>query len=106
MKKSYLLILVCLVTVVPAFSQERPRFFDNFDTARGVQVYRPPAPSVQNARTVAVRTPGKSSDKKLVKKTVQSRMSADDSYALKDVPRAAAKLTMGTSSHMNGFTTG
>ena len=41
MKKSHLVLTICLLTVVPTIAQERQRFFDNFDTARGVQVYRP-----------------------------------------------------------------
>src|SRR5438128_781366 len=106
MKKSQLLILVCLLTAFSSFAQERPRFFDNFDTAGGVQVYRPPTPSIPRSKTLAAKTPIKVTDKKLVKKTVQSRMSAAESYALWDAPNASAKLTMGTSSRMNGFTTG
>jgi len=40
MKKAYLTIILCLVAVLPALAQERQRFFDNFDTSRGVTVIR------------------------------------------------------------------
>src|SRR4051812_44043874 len=41
MKISHLSILLCLLAAVPTFAQQRPRFFDNFDTSRGVEVQRP-----------------------------------------------------------------
>lgn len=41
MKRSHLTILVSLLTVLPGFSQDRPRYFDNFDTSRGVNVVKP-----------------------------------------------------------------
>jgi len=105
MKKIHLLIVVCLATVVPAFSQERPRFFDNFDTAHGVQVYRPPTIAAAKPKAAPAKTSAKTPDtKRLVKKTVQTKMNAAESYALADTPRT--KLTMGTSSRLNGFTTG
>ena len=41
MKKSHLIIVAALFLAVPAFSQDRPRIFDNFDTTRGVHVVKP-----------------------------------------------------------------
>ncbi len=41
MKTAHLTILAILLAAVPAISQERPRFFDNFDTSRGVNVVKP-----------------------------------------------------------------
>jgi Transglycosylase SLT domain len=56
MKKSHLTILVSLLTVIPAFSQDRPRYFDNFDTVRGVNVVKPPYVPVVSKTTVATPT--------------------------------------------------
>ena len=109
MKISHLAITTLVLTVVPTFAQERPRFFDNFDTQRGVQVQvqRPNfTPIAAKAKPLAVPTklgPGK----KLVQKTAQSRMNVSEGLANREMPRAEYnKLTMGTASHMKGFTTG
>jgi len=112
MKISYLLLLATLLLAISASAQDRPRFFDNFDTARGVQVYRPAAPVVPKAvdpRSSASRT----KDKKLVQKTgsntpAASKMNVAEGLAQRDPQRTAdaARLMMAAGSSMKGFTTG
>lgn len=113
MKKSHL-ILVSLLAVVPAISQERSRVFDNFDTSRGVTVTNP------NFVPIAAKiksAPSKlSSGKKLVQKTSQvrpapvSRMNVSEGLANGELANAAAanapKFNMNAASGMKGFTTG
>jgi len=41
MQNSHLTIFIIVLTAIPALSQERSRFFDNFDTSHGVQVVKP-----------------------------------------------------------------
>jgi len=97
MKRSHLILAFVCFLSINTFAQDRPRFFDNFDTSRGVQVYRAPMPV-----SVAV----KPKDKKLLKKTGQSkaRMNVSEGFAR---PQAdSLRMMMGTSSGMNGFTTG
>jgi soluble lytic murein transglycosylase-like protein len=110
MKRACLFPIAIFLLSLPSFGQQRPRFFDNFDTSRGVQVYRPPSP-VSSA---------KSRNKKLVEKTVQSRSvstptktartrtSVYDGLADREPSRPAESLrmTMGTAAGMKGFTTG
>ena len=106
MKKSYLIIVISLLSIVPVISQDRPRILDNFDIARGVQVNRTefiPVAAKLKKDTAAKMTPGKN----LVQKTVQSRMSVTEGLASRDLPRAEYnKLIMAAGSRMNGFTTG
>ena len=99
MKKSYLILAAVCFFSIPTFAQERPRFFDNFDTSRGVQVYRP---------SVAAAVTAKTKDRKLVKKTVQSqaRMNVNEGYAKPQATYTSESLKMGSSSGMKGFTTG
>lgn len=89
---------VCLLGSL-AISQDRARYFDNFDLARGVHVYRP-------AAAVIPTTAVKPKDKKLVKKTGQttSRMAVTDGFAR---PQAdSIRLVMGSATGLKGFTTG
>jgi len=103
MKRSYLLlVLVCLLGIT-TFAQNRPRFFDNFDTSRGVQVYRPAAPAV----TAVVRA----TDKKYLKRTGKSqpRVTVTDRFVRPENINNNSnnlRMMMGTSSGMKGFTTG
>ncbi len=108
MKKSHLILVAILLLSVSAFAQQRPRFFDNFDTAKGVQVYRPAPPvSVPIAKQTA-------KSKKLTQKTAQvvvagrSRMNAGDGLAQRESQRSAevTRLIMAAGSSMKGFTTG
>src|SRR5688572_12794770 len=105
MKTSHLVVALLLFTAVPAFAQDRSRFFDNFDTSVGVKVHRNDfVPIAAKAKI----TPSKlGNSKKLVKKTGQSRMNVTEGLASREVPRVEMnKLLMGTASHMKGFTTG
>lgn len=89
MKKTLRYIFVFALLVAPALGQQpRSRVFDNFDTARGVQVTSP---------TVAPVTEAKS--KPLVKKTAQVT-------AVKVQPVKAARITMAMERSMGNFTTG
>lgn len=100
MKKSYLILACMCFLSIPTFAQDRPRFFDNFDTSRGVQVYRPTVAAAVTAKTT--------NNKKLVNKTVQSkaRMNVTDGFARPEPTYTRDSLRMGTSSGMKGFTTG
>lgn len=117
MKKLITVTGVCFCLAVSAFGQNSPRVFDNFDTAAGVNVIKPPAPQV--AKNVKKKINGKwvviTSDP-LVKKTVQSRavppkpvQSVADGLASREGSTPVAnstKLMMGSSKELKGFTTG
>jgi soluble lytic murein transglycosylase-like protein len=96
-----------MLAVIPVVAQERPRILDNFDIARGVQVYRSEFIPVA-AKSKSIAAPSKlANGKKLVQKTVQTRMNVTEGLASRDMPRTEYnKLIMGTASHMKGFTTG
>ena len=99
MKRSHLILACICFLSTQAFAQNLPRFFDNFDTARGVQVQRP---------TMAAAVTAKTTNKKLVKKTsqTQSRMNVSDGFARPQDVYRADRLMMGTAVGMKGFTTG
>ena len=80
-------------------AQTRSRVFDNFDTAKGVQVITP---------TVAPAYPSNTKEKnKLVKKTGQSKMSVGEGLSQQGIKNTnSARLTMSAGANMNGFTTG
>ena len=122
MKKSHLILTLLVLTAAPAFAQERQRFFDNFDTSRGVQVQRPnlvsvPAKSKPKTTANATKT---TVNKRLVQKTAQTgrnaplvlaprvtAMSVTDGLASREMSNAEySRLLMGAASHMRGFTTG
>ena len=107
MKKSHLVIAVLVLSVVPSLAQERQRIFDNFDTAKGVQIYRPDfQPVAASAKKTAVPTK-LTTDKKLVQKTSRARMRVTEGLASRQAGRPEySRLAMGTSSHLKGFTTG
>ena len=110
MKRSYLLILATLLVGISASAQDRPRFFDNFDTSRGVQVYTPVAPSMSKTLLAGATSP-RAKDKKLVQKTAintPSRMNPGDGLAQRESTRTAdsLRMTMAVGSGMKGFTTG
>ena len=106
MKKSYLILACICFLSIPTFAQDRPRFFDNFDTSRGVQVYRSTVAAAVTAKTT--------NNKKLVKKTVQSqarnqsqaRMSVTDGFARPEPTYTRDSLRMGTASGMKEFSSG
>ena len=115
MKKTCL-VLFFLIGVVPCFSQERPRIFDNFDTVRGVQVYVP----TSTALAVKARKSGKNPtvDQKLIKKTasvtpsksraVTRKMNPSEGLADRETPSSAndRSMRMSSNSGLKGFTTG
>jgi hypothetical protein len=115
MKHTHLTLLVLVLAAIPAFSQERPRFFDNFDTARGVQVYRPDfVPVGAKLKNPASKTPV---NNKLVQPTAMVRtppkrtkaMNVSEGLAERETPMSNveySKLLMGSASHLRGFTTG
>ncbi|HEX2638982.1 MAG TPA: lytic transglycosylase domain-containing protein [Pyrinomonadaceae bacterium] len=109
---SLVLILVALASFYAA-AQNGPRTFDNFDRSQGVQVYLPPPPPAPAKTTVKRKRGSKwvvQTEDKLVKKTGQSSMvvKVTDGLAQREatVSPNAAKLAMGTSSSLKGFTTG
>jgi soluble lytic murein transglycosylase-like protein len=107
MKNPHLVLAICLLTVVPAIGQERQRTFDNFDTANGVQVYHPEFIPVAAKSKPSARSAKASTNKKLVQKTVQSRMNVSEGLANREMPRAEYnKLLMAAGTHLRGFTTG
>lgn len=129
MKKSHLTILVSLLTVIPAFSQDRPRYFDNFDTSRGVHVVKPAYVPVSSKTTSATPTgntkvmngkrylmpTGMSSPAKTVasqKPTSRATpMSMSDGFADREISnysvnRSSGSTMMGPIGGMKGFTTG
>lgn len=103
MKIPHLVFTFTVLAAVPTYAQERARFFDNFDTSRGVQVVRPEfVPIAAKAKASAVPTKLNNSKKLVEKTTLTGRMNAAESFAMRDYNR----LTMGASTHMKGFTTG
>lgn len=111
MKKAPLLV-ISLLAVAPAFSQEVPRYFDNFDTSRGVQVIRPEPIAVLPPKTKPATA---RANKKLVQRTaavtpkmpVIQRMGVSEGLADSELTSTAGnKLTMGSGGGMKGFTTG
>lgn len=109
MKKAYLIAIVAATLAVAVSGQDRPRFFDNFDTSHGVQVYRPAPPPVK-VKPVSQKLLSQR-NRKLVQKTVQitkSKMSVNEGLAQREAPRSAEamRLIMAAGSSMKGFTTG
>jgi len=108
MKKSHLILTAILLLSVSVVAQQRPRFFDNFDTAKGVEVYRPTPPVVVPLARQSAK------GKKLVQKTAQvvvtgkSKMNASDGLAQREAVYSAevTRLMMAAGSSMKGFTTG
>ncbi len=129
MKKSHLTILVSLLTVIPAFSQDRARYFDNFDTSRGVHVVKPayvPVVSktmsatptgntkVMNGKRYLMPT-GMTAPAKAAPSTKatqrNARMNVTDGYADREIANYALNKTSGGQTiasigGMKGFTTG
>ena len=107
MKKAGLVILA--VTMLGASAQAQNRVFDNFDRSQGVVVYRPPAPVMPQA-TVTKRTrKGRYevvTKENLVKKTAQTAAVTDGLATREGAFRPTTRLSMGSSTHLKGFTTG
>ena len=124
MKRSHLFAFCILALSTAASAQDRPRFFDNFDTARGVQVVKPAsakptAQSSNSASPISYTTPtggtkvinGKrflmpagTTDQATNSKTTRSSRVAKTGLSLAAVEQP--HMTMGTVAGLRGFTTG
>lgn len=116
MKKKYLLIFALFCLAASAYGQKSAsKTFDNFDRSQGVQVYLPPAPLV--ARTTSKKGRNNRGTKwqvvvedKLVKKTAQTgrTVAVTEGLAHREstITFGGAKLAMGKTSNLKGFTTG
>jgi len=96
MKKTiFTAISVITLSFSIAAQSSRSRVFDNFDTAKGVQIVTPTVkPIIEQKKTTA-------KEKTLVKKTVQS-MNTSEGLAVKSY----VKTIMSAGRSMTGFTTG
>lgn len=113
-------------------AQERPRYYDNFDTSKGVSVTStlkapsaaqksstinpavrtasrpfPPSPAA-SIRRVHIDPESSSYNNKLVKRTAQVLLSVHDGYAEAKVDHAPVNsgLRMAAGDHLNGYSTG
>ena len=112
MKRSSLIILAVLTLSLTALGQNSARVFDNFDRSQGVEVYLPPAPE-PTPITRRVKRNGRwgvITEDPLVKKTASTKPTAsvNDGLAAREgrYNPSGVRLTMGTSTHLKGFTTG
>jgi len=122
MKKPHLILATLLLTAIPAFAQDRPRVLDNFNIARGVQVYRtefiPVAAKTKKTKGKAATANAKSSSngKRLVEPTAMvtpanrtrtTPMNVTEGLADREMPHGDYnKLTMSAGTQLKGFTTG
>lgn len=114
MKKLLPIILFSSCLVLTASAQNGPRAMDNFDRTQGVQVYYPPvAPIAKITKKVKKGRGSKWEvivEDKLVKKTARTSPVAavTDGLATREAPMPIGRntLSMGTSTHLKGFTTG
>ena len=113
MKRIFPLALVSFCLAASIYGQKTaPRTFDNFDRSQGVEVYLPPAP-ITAATTARKSKRGRGTkykvvvEDKLVKKTAQT-VAVSDGLAQREslTTFGGAKLAMGSSSGLKGFTTG
>ena len=106
MKKSHL-VLTLLALAIPAFAQDGPKTFDNFDTTAGVQVFKPFVPLAVKAKKGKNRFEKPVPVPKLVQKTAMSRMNVTEGLASREMsPVQYNKLLMGADGQLRGFTTG
>lgn len=99
MKKLFFVTIVIFTFSIFTIAQTRSRVFDNFDTTQGVQVVSPAVAPIVNTKN--------KTDKKLVKKTGQAKMSVEDGLSLKGNRYSnSSRLNMSAGTSMNGFTTG
>lgn len=121
MRKTHLLCLFVFCAVMPTFSQDRPRFFDNFDTVKGVNVVRPdfvPVAAKPKPAATAKNTRGKNG-KNLVQTTAKTapaaqqkpaapRMNVNEGLAARELYRNASytPVRMAAGSGLKGFSTG
>jgi hypothetical protein len=107
MKKLTLIAAAYACLSISAYAQGPDRVFDNFDTARGVEVLTPtPAkPKLFRKRNAEGKWIVVTEDK-LVKKTAEVRPASSpaDGLATREAP--VTKLAMGSNIGLKGFTTG
>lgn len=113
MKKTFVIVLASFCLASSTYGQKSgPKTFDNFDRSQGVQVFLPPIPFVARASSKKAKR-GRGTkyevvvEDKLVKRTVQTA-SVTDGLAQREAITAfgGAKLAMGSSASLKGFTTG
>lgn len=116
--RSCLVVLGLIVLAPTAYGQKVPKTFDNFDRSQGVAVHIKPAAVIMMAAPAAKKSGKKrrsskwevAVDNKFVKKTAQSgwTLKVTDGLATRTTTQqfGGAKLTMGTSAGLKGFTTG
>lgn len=122
MRKTHLLCLFVFCAVMPTFSQDRPRFFDNFDTVKGVNVVRPdfvPVAAKAKPDTGAKNARGKN-NKALVERTAINapagkqrpaaapKMNVNEGLATRELykPASYSPVSMASNSGLRGFSTG
>lgn len=116
MKKPHITLALFLLTAIPAFAQQAPRVLDNFNIARGVQVYRTESIAIVPVKNKK-NTAKNAANPKLVQKTAMSqpvqrptvsRMHVTEGLAGRELmqPLNATKLTIGSNTQMKGFSTG
>ena len=105
-------LLISLIAVIPAFSQNGPRVLDNFAIANGVQVRRTEFIPVV-AKTRSKMGSKAANSKSLVQKTAQvrpaapTRMSVTEGLADREMVQPQYnRLSLGSNTQMKGFTTG
>ncbi len=110
MKKVIPLILLTISVTIAGYSQSGPRVMDNFDRSQGVQVYSPPVPPpALIARSVKKKGSRNGPANKLVNKTASTRhiVAVTDGLANRESSMPERRpLTMGSATHLKGFTTG
>ncbi|MEO8573362.1 MAG: lytic transglycosylase domain-containing protein [Pyrinomonadaceae bacterium] len=116
MKRIFLLALVSFCLAASTYGQKTgSKTFDNFDRSQGVEVYSPPTPIViKYASKKGRRNRGTKYqvviEDKLVKKTAQTgwTVAVTDGLAQREslTTFGGAKLAMGSSTGLKGFTTG
>lgn len=116
------MIILCLLAAIPAAAQQHQRFYDNFDTSKGVEVYQNPnfvpvGASSKNASQKPTNVKLSSKGKRFLEPTAMVtptsrsartvRMNPSEGYSKGDLNNQQySKLLMSSASSMRGFTTG
>ncbi len=111
MKTSHLIFILLVLSIVPTLGQDRPRIFDNFSTSKGVQIYSESYVPVAMKTKPVVAASKAPVNKKLVQKTASvtprtAQMGVGEGMSNQMSAAEYNRLTMGTATHMKGFTTG
>ena len=136
MRRAYFLTAIFVLAAPAALAQERPRFFDNFDTSRGVQVkvtrpdyvpvvigatkgpkplMKPPASATKPSQLAANQTQkylAKTSSTRPSTKARTVAMSAGEGFADREMANYSASKGLGkyvpvaSTAGLKGFTTG